>query len=320
MWKRLLFGVVLALLILYLLGRKVDAAEVLAVLSRTDLFLLCAAILVGLLAQLLKGERWSFAIAAGAHPRPRRRLLAATLIGVAGNTLLPARLGDVARVLVFRKHNDVPAPRALIASWSAQLFDMLAVAVLLLIAGSAFTSRRVLALVLLALMALLAFFALAVRRPDVAERIERRLLPRVIYARLEGVFTSSRQGLQFLNHGRTVAVILGLTLTIWAIEALALTIAFRAFGLRLGLSAATLLAAAIGLSFALPLTPGNVGTYQLICIVVLRAFGVERDSAFAFGLGYQAVSLVVLAVLGLVLMQREGMDLRSMAAVKQPPD
>lgn len=314
MWKRVLLGVFLALLILYLLGRKVDAAEVLALLAKTRLDLLLVALAGAFVSLWLKGERWSLAIAAGARPRPRKRLFAATVIGTAGNLLLPARLGDLARVLVFRKHNQVPAARSLIASWSAQLFDMLAVAVILLVAGSAFASRRVLGLVLGGLLALLAAFALVVRRPDWAERLEKRLLPRFLHAKLAGLLASGRQGLHFLNHPPTLAAILILTAAVWVVETLILIVALRAFGLSLGLGVAALLAAAIGLSFALPLTPGNIGTYQLVCILVLGAAGVERDAAFAFGLGYQAVSLVVVAVCGMILLQREGMDVRALVA------
>ncbi len=314
MWKRLVFGLLLAALILFLLGRKVDAEEVLAVLSKTRPGILIAALAGGFVALWLKGERWSLAIAAGARPRPRRRLFAATMIGTAGNLLLPARLGDLARVLVFRKHNQVPAPRALIASWSAQLFDMLAVAVILLLTGSAIASRLVLALVLGGLLALLAVFVLVVRRPDWAERLEKRLLPRFLHARLAGLLANARQGLHFLNRPRTLAAILAFTAAVWMLESLIMLLALRAFGLSLGLGVAALLAAAIGLSFALPLTPGNVGTYQLVCILVLGAAGVERDAAFAFGLGFQAVALVVVAVCGLILLQREGMDLRTLVA------
>ena len=68
--------------------------------------------------------------------------------------------------------------------------------------------------------------------------------------------------------------------------------------------------AAAGLSFALPLTPGNVGIFQAVCVLVLVPFGVARERAFAFGLGAQAFSLALSVLWGLLLLQREGLDLR----------
>src|SRR5207244_1938735 len=123
----------------------------------------------GWLSVFIKGERWSLAIASGAATRPRRRLFAASVIGTAGNMLLPARLGDVLRALVLRKHNAVPTARGLLASWSAQAFDVAAVGVLLLAgaaAGNGIASGRLIALLLLGLVAGAATAALLARRPE----------------------------------------------------------------------------------------------------------------------------------------------------------
>jgi phosphatidylinositol alpha-mannosyltransferase len=106
------------------------------------------------------------------------------------------------------------------------------------------------------------------------------------------------------------------TVVVWVCEALAMWVNLRAFHLPLGLGAAALLVAATGLSFALPLTPGNVGVYQGICVLVLGALGIERDRAFAFGIGAQAFGLVAIVLLGLALLQREGLRLRAIAAEK----
>jgi uncharacterized membrane protein YbhN (UPF0104 family) len=106
------------------------------------------------------------------------------------------------------------------------------------------------------------------------------------------------------------------TVAVWMCEAVAMYINLRAFQLPLGLAAAAFLVAATGLSFALPLTPGNVGVYQGVCVLVLGALGVERDRAFAFGIGVQAFSLTAVVLCGLVLLQREGLQLRRLAAEK----
>lgn len=316
MWKRLLIGLAIAAVILFLLARKVDPSAVGATLRSANWLLLFLAMGLSFTSMWLKGERWALALAAGSGPRPRRRMFSAMMIGTAGNLLLPARLGDFAKVLVLRRHNDLPVTRSLAASWSVQIFDFLSVAVILLVSGSAVASPRVLLTVLVAGVLLLGGMALSHRHPQWSDRIERALIPKRWLPRVHATLQNARQGLSFLGHGRTLAEILAYTAAVWLLESLAMFTNMHAFHLPLGIGAAALLVAATGLSFALPLTPGNVGVYQGICVLVLGALGVERDRAFAFGIGVQSFSLIAIVLIGFALLQREGLHLRTIAAEK----
>jgi uncharacterized protein (TIRG00374 family) len=321
MWKRLLLGLAIAGLILFLLFRKVDPAAVWAALRGANWALLALGLGCSFISLWLKGERWALALAAGTGaPRPRRRMFSAMIIGTAANLLLPARLGDFAKVLVLRRHNDLPMTRSLAASWSVQIFDFLAVAVILLVSGSAFASTRTLILVLAGGLALLAGMGLSHRHPNWSERFERAVIPKRLLPRVQGTLRNARQGLSFLSHGRALAEILLFTVIVWLCESLGMLAGLRAFHLPLGLGVAALMVAAIGLSFALPLTPGNLGVYQGICVLVLGALGIGRDRAFAFGLGVQAFGLVGIVLVGLALLQREGLQLKALAAEKAADD
>ena len=66
------------------------------------------------------------------------------------------------------------------------------------------------------------------------------------------------------------------------------------------------------------LTPGNVGTHQVITIFVLGLFAVPAADALAFSLGLQgAVHLTMLSLAGLVLYQ-EGLSLGEWTASRAP--
>jgi len=54
----------------------------------------------------------------------------------------------------------------------------------------------------------------------------------------------------------------------------------------------------LGLSSALPSTPGYVGIYQFVGITVLQPFGIGRDQALAFILMFQALNYVLVLVYG----------------------
>ena len=62
--------------------------------------------------------------------------------------------------------------------------------------------------------------------------------------------------------------------------------------------------AAIGLSSALPSTPGNIGVFQFVTVSVLVPFGVTHTDALAYALILQALNYVVVAILGLLALWR----------------
>jgi uncharacterized protein (TIRG00374 family) len=313
--RRILFGLLIGIVLIGFLASRMDAPAVLLALRSAHPGLLVVAVLPSLVSIWLKGRRWALAIAAGQGAPPRRRLFAATVIGIAGNLVLPARLGDFGRVLVLRRHNQIPATRSLLASWSAQLFDLLAVAAILAVAGAtgyALAPLPVLLAVLGAVLLLLGGLWAAHRWPRGAERVE-AMLPAALRRRLGDTLVNARQGLTFLGDGRAVLAVLSYTAVVWVCDTAGMWVALQAFGVQVSPALAALLVAAIGLSFVLPLTPGNVGTYQVICVYVLGTWGVSKDRAFAMGLGFQAFSLLFTVLLGFIFLQREGLDFSSLA-------
>jgi glycosyltransferase 2 family protein len=61
----------------------------------------------------------------------------------------------------------------------------------------------------------------------------------------------------------------------------------------LSLPAGLLFIAALGLSSAIPSTPGYVGVYQFIAVAVLTPLGFSRNQALTYILAIQAISYVM---------------------------
>ena len=57
-----------------------------------------------------------------------------------------------------------------------------------------------------------------------------------------------------------------------------------------------------------PLTPGNVGTHQLVSVLVLGLFGVAEADALAFSIGMQAAAIVLMVGVGSAFLLREGLS------------
>jgi hypothetical protein len=73
----------------------------------------------------------------------------------------------------------------------------------------------------------------------------------------------------------------------------------HAVGLAISFPLAVLLLTGLGLSSALPSTPGYVGIYQFVAVTVLGPFGIDKSQALAYILLTQAYGYVVLLLLGL---------------------
>jgi len=52
------------------------------------------------------------------------------------------------------------------------------------------------------------------------------------------------------------------------------------------------------LSAAASISPGNAGAFEIACLLALSGFGVPQEPALAFAIGYHAVHLIPVAVLG----------------------
>jgi hypothetical protein len=67
----------------------------------------------------------------------------------------------------------------------------------------------------------------------------------------------------------------------------------------LGFARAMILIAALGLSSAVPSTPGYVGVYQFVAVTVLAPLAIDRADALAIVLLLQAAIYLVMIIAGL---------------------
>ena len=72
----------------------------------------------------------------------------------------------------------------------------------------------------------------------------------------------------------------------------------------IGAAAAVLFA--VNVTAVLPLTPSNVGTFQLACAAVLGTYGVGYADGIAYGVILQAVEVATAFIMGAPALVREG--------------
>lgn len=102
-----------------------------------------------------------------------------------------------------------------------------------------------------------------------------------------------------------------------AAESLALWLLLRAYGIPLSVWAGIAAALILRLGTAIPSAPGNVGTWQLVCVLALTVLGVPKAQAAGFSLVAFVLLTVPLWALGWWALARAGLTLAT--ALPQRP-
>lgn len=258
-----------------------------------------------------RGLRWRILLGA---ERPVAVLPAfwATAVGYLGNNFLPARAGEVIRSVMIGRAAGIRTGFVFATALTERVLDLVALVATSVVAVSFLpgapawlvgTTRLLAGLVPVVLACI--FFAPRltglVRRLLVLARLPERLVARLMD--LFGQFVSGTRA--FIHPERGVGFVAA-TVVIWLMDALVVIAVAHALDETLVLPQALLLLAALGISSAVPSTPGSLGVFQFVAITVLAPFGFARSDALAYIIAWQAVAYAVVVVWGTIGLWRLG--------------
>ena len=286
-------GLVALVVLLVLAGRNIDPAELRRALADANPAFLLAAALANLLALAMQAGRW-LAIVHPVEPRARRRDAFFTLVaGYAVGLLVPARASDLARAHLMARRTGASMATLTATAFVDHLLGSVALfGVLGLMAtfsGLPLWLRSAGSVAFAAAGG--ALVALWLLRPRAGEA-------RPPGHGLRGIVWRLRHGLVAVGRPRALLLSWSFALGGWGAEGLIAWLSLRAFGLPGTMEVALLVVLATTLSSAASISPGNAGAFELACVVALSEVGVAREPALAFALGYHAVHLVPVALLG----------------------
>lgn len=269
------------------------------------------------LAIFLRGLRWGVLVSA----RKRVNSLTmfwATAIGYLGNTFLPARSGEVLRAVVLGKTAGISGGYVFATALTERVMDAIALVIIsslviqsmpIAMPGWLPTAIQTMAV---AGVLILFLFLLAPRFEGFIKKLLSLIhLPEKINAIISNLISQFLLGTQSLVHPGRAVIFLICTIVIWLVDGIGAIIFAHALNLSLTLNQALLLLSALGLSSAVPSTPGYVGVYQFVAVTVMPVFGISNSQALSYILGLQATTIVAILVWGLIGMWRVGLNLRS---------
>ncbi len=300
-WLRVVAPVAFAML-LVAFGRSVDWRAAWAAMRSADVGLLAVALVANQLSLALKSVRW-WVFLRSLGVRSLWLVVRATFAGASLNNLVVAQGGEGARVLLVSRATGVSSARVAAALALERVLD--AVSYLTLLVAAAWmmdlpemllrwrtAASLALALVVVALVVL----GTSGRSDEQVPRLGLGTTSRVrSYAQR---FTSSANA---LASPARLAVTMLLSLGAWALQVVTYHTVARAAHLPISLSGSIAALLAIGISFLIRATPGNVGVFQLIYAMTARGFGIAEGPAVAAALLIQSIQVLPTVAIGTLM-------------------
>jgi uncharacterized membrane protein YbhN (UPF0104 family) len=256
--------------------------------------LLVLALLAYAAVTAMRGVRWHAILRRAGVPVGMAEAQMLIVVGYMGNTVLPARGGELLRVLLMGQRTGcsrITILGTIVAERVLDVVALLAMLVLLAVVGVAGAqSSANLDLTAGCVLLALALALLGGWRLTRTRRL-RGLSGRVAELALATRNLLSAQGL---------ALVL-LTAAVWVGEGCIYWLAGRALDLRLGLLQGCFLVMLSSLAATVPAAPGYAGTYDAAIQLGLGALHVHGGPAVAFGLLVRLIIFVPITLVGLVL-------------------
>lgn len=283
--------------------RDVDLSRSLAMAQRANMFLLALAGAAISGSYVMRALRWHVLLV-NEHIIERRIVFWATTVGYLGNSILPARAGDIIRSIIVSYWAGVSKSVVLTSVVVERIAEVSGIALISLLTlsltkevpgwiSSAMKPMAVLAGVGVATL----FFV-----PHVGDRLAKSLpnLP-VPFNYRNRVMHSTQQvlrGFRTLHRVPQMIRLIVATSVIWFLETLFTILIAQALGLTFSALTALLLLCALSLASVVPSTPGYVGIFQFVAVTLLTPFGVSADAAIAYIVVFQLIQYVVVAFWG----------------------
>jgi glycosyltransferase 2 family protein len=311
-YLRILVGLAISIGCVAALLTQIDLERTWQALTRAHLGWLVLAIVLLLITMEAKAYRWGILYYPTRGLR-LRNLTAALYIGYMLNSLLPARVGELARAYLIGKTEPVTFSQSVGTVLVEKVLDVVTI-LLFLVGLGLFGLLPALAVPGWVLAAMgfggLAFlFAMAWIPQKTIFRIVARaqlLLPLPRRFNLVSLLGPFLDALAVLRHGRLLPALAGWSLFNWGMSAIVNYVAMQAFDLQAPFAAAIFLMVVTNLGMIVPSAPGYVGVFHGLAWVALAPYGVDPNTAAAYAAVLHAAVYGTFIVLGLWFAWRGG--------------
>ena len=235
---------------------------------------------------LIRAFRWRLLLSKE-KKIPLFQVFWANMVGYMGNTIFPARAGEIIRSVYLGKEQGISTSFVFATCIIERLFDVIALVIIgatsILILG--LNNIRIIGIIfvisLLVVFGIIFILLIPKFIGPLLNWINRTKYISKLYVPIQVFFTSFSGILLILKDVRIILPYILLTITIWLVDAVGFVTAGMMFHTQISLVQALMTLASLGLASAIPSTPGYVGVYQFVGIVVLVPLGFDQEAILA---------------------------------------
>ena len=297
------------LMVLALWG--IDLSSLWKVLRNTNCLWLIPSVLSVFLLLLLKSWRWQLLYYPG-HKLPFGSLFTALSAGFFISNILPARLGEVSRVLLIVSEQPVGISRTTATIIIEHLLDLATLLIYLLfllpfVYLPPLLSHTAKISGILAAIGIFAMFVLSAWKDKwvllfnaVSEKLgllKRPVIQNFVLNLLDG-FAVMRT--------KTGILIIAITFLGWVFVYITAWTAAEALKINIQIVATMFAVVVTTMGMLIPSSPGYIGVFHYLTVVSLSPFGILKDTALAFALLWHAVNYLTLSVSGYITLWIHG--------------
>lgn len=318
MKKKLIIGLLVSSIFLYLAFRKVDYSELWDALKGANYWYILPNIVLVILSMWMRAYRWKFMI----HPIKKvglGRLFSTVMIGFMANNVLPARLGEFVRAYSLGAKENISKSATFATIVIERIFDGFAILFILwlslLLSPFPDWVKKASNLFLLMNLFTLAFLVfIEVKRETTLKFFNFifRLLPASLSSKAKEILEKFIGGLKVFRDIPSLIWILAWSICIWAVVGISNYFIFLAFDLHPPIQASFILLGIVSLGVMLPSSPGFVGTFQFFCVISLATFGYEKNVSLPFSIVLHASQYFPVTLLGLYYLKKEHLSLKTL--------
>lgn len=314
MKKKVIAGLIITVAVIIGLVVAVPPAEVLPYFRSANIWYFLAACMANMASVALRARRWQL-IAAPLKRTDFRDVFRYFTLGLAVNAVIPLRAGEAMRSYAMAVRWKMAKREAVSTVLVDRSFDIVSFGLLVAVAARLFDlpgtlSAKTTSLAITSLAVAISFPVFAQLGKTYRNRPEAEFsnrLQRSLARKLEPL----SRGYSALTYG-TALQVLPLSLLSIMLHVLAAYLAAEALSIYIPFGALVIAVLAVNVASAVPLTPANVGVFQIAFALALSAYGIDKPSAVAVGTIYQGALVLPVVAVGLAAMlwekKRKGLD------------
>jgi uncharacterized protein (TIRG00374 family) len=313
--KKQFWGGLIAIAILVFLFYDLDLPRILELTRDMRLMFLIPVLISTTLLVVFKAMRWKTIVS-----KVRKVLFWPTLSLYSTSqliaVLLPALTGQAGRVLLFSKKGNFSKTYTFSTIFLEVVLDGAGLIILMLLSSSVFVFpeeyRFVSYIIGGATVLVLALFYASLNFQGKLERLGYRTLRRKspkVFLILRKFLRSFNEGIAVMKSTDKLFVVSVLTFLSWSSHIISVYFLFHMFNFDLPIWAAVVVIIINYLALMVPITPGNIGSFQLAVVAALNIFGVPKTEAVLFSVILYLVDMIPMIILASFFLFKEHFSL-----------